>query len=326
MILLTLSLAGSIVAAFVASDNVAITNDVTTIRVGHEQAETNDRHLAMMEFKELVEEKSQGEMEVLVYPNAQLGSEPEMIESVTLNDLQMVAATAFTQYDQRISVFELPYLFDSYEEAWNVLDGEVGQDMADLFLEDDLRILAYFENGFRHVTSNRPIESPEDLSGLVIRTPEFPISLSTFNAMGANPTPMAFGELYTALQQGTVDAQENPIANAYTSNFQEVQEYLNLTSHQYMPLPVAINEDFWQSLSTEEQEILNNSAEEAAQFHRETQRENEEKMLAELEEDGMEIVEPDTSLFEDEIDPVYNSFRQAYGDELVDRIIEAANE
>src|SRR5699024_4215652 len=173
--------------------------DITTIRIGHDQPITNERHLAIEHFKELTEKKSGGQIRVLIYPNNQLGSEAEMIESVTLNDLQMVAASAFSQYDQKISVFHLPYLFDSYEEAWKVLDGEIGQEVSNFFLEDNLRILAYFENGFRHVTSNVPIKTPEDLQGLNIRTPEFPLSLSTFNALGANPTPMAFGELYMAL-------------------------------------------------------------------------------------------------------------------------------
>src|SRR5699024_6624073 len=173
--------------------------DITTIRIGHDQPITNERHLAIEHFKELTQKKSGGQIRVLIYPNNQLGSEAEMIESVTLNDLQMVAASAFSQYDERISVFELPYLFDSYEQAWNVLDGEVGDEIGSIFLEDNLRILAYFENGFRHVTANKPIESPEDMKGLKIRTPEFPVSLSTFNALSANPTPMSFGELYTAL-------------------------------------------------------------------------------------------------------------------------------
>lgn len=327
LIVVVLGLSGSILYVLTTAGEMAKSKEnITIIRIGHDQPITNERHLAIKRFKELTEKKSNGQIEVLIYPNNQLGSEAEMIESVTLNDLQMVAASAFSQYDERISVFELPYLFDSSEQAWSVLDGEIGEKVGKLFLEDNLRILAYFENGFRHVTANKPIETPADMKGLKIRTPEFPISLSTFNAFDANPTPMAFGELYTALQQGTVDAQENPIANTYTSKFQEVQEYMNLTKHQYFPLPVAINEEFWESLSPDLQAVIEDSSKEAAQYHRETIKKNEEKQMDELEEEGMEIIEPDTTQFKDNVDDVYNAFKKTYGDELVDQVLKAAKE
>jgi TRAP-type transport system periplasmic protein len=321
MIVVTAVLAVSIMVVFITTSNVDGSEDVTLIRFGHGAAESNERHLAVMKFKELVEEKSQGTLKVQVYPSEQLGSEAEMIESVTFNDLQMVASSAFSQYDQRISVFELPYLFDSYEEAWSVLDGEIGQEVSKPFLEDNLRIIAYFENGFRHVTSNVPIEKPEDLKGLKIRTPEFPLSVSTFKALGANPTPMAFGELYMALQQGTVDAQENPIANIYASKFNEVQDYLNMTKHQYMPLPVAISEEFWQALTPEEQKIIEISAREAAQFHRDILRENEEKMISELQAAGMEIIEPDLDAFRGKAEGVYEFYKSRFGEDFVNNIL-----
>ncbi|WP_121610686.1 TRAP transporter substrate-binding protein [Mesobacillus foraminis] len=323
VVLATAALAIGIIAVFISTGNIVKSDEVTVIRFGHGAAETNERHLAIMKFKELVEKRSHGAMEVQVYPSEQLGSEAEMIESVTFNDLQMVASSAFSQYDQRISVFELPYLFDSYEEAWSVLDSEIGQEVAKPFLEDNLRILAYFENGFRHVTSNVPIQSPKDLNGLKIRTPEFPLSVSTFKALGANPTPMAFGELYMALQQGTVDAQENPVANTYASKFNEVQDYLNMTAHQYMPLPVAISEEFWKTLTSEEQEILEASARESAQFHRDLLRENEGSMIRELQESGMQVVEPDKEAFRKKAEGVYEAYKNRFGEEFVDTVLKA---
>lgn len=307
---------------FTGSETVESDGDVI-IRFAHGQPESNERHEAVMHFKELVEEQS--DMEVRVYPNEQLGTEAEMIESVTLNDLQMVAASAFSQYDQRISIFELPYLFESYEEAWEVLDGDVGEEVAEPFLENNLKIIAYFENGMRHVTANKKIESPEDFRGLNIRTPEFPLSLATFQAMGANPTPMAFGELYMALQQRTVDAQENPISNIYTSRFQEVQQYLNKTTHQYMPLPVAISDDFWESLSEEQQQVVETSAQEAAQYHRDLIVENEEKIEDILEEEGMEVVEVDIEPFREQTESVHETYRSIYGDEMLDKILKQLN-
>ncbi|SDH27319.1 tripartite ATP-independent transporter solute receptor, DctP family [Alteribacillus persepolensis] len=326
MVAMTGILGVSVLVAFISGGEAFQSDDEIVLRFGHGAAESNERHLAVMHFKELVEERTNGKINVQVYPNEQLGSEAEMIESVTLNDLQMAASSAFSQYDQRISVFELPYLFDSYEEAWEILDGELGQAIAEPLLEDNLRVLAYFENGFRHVTSNKPIEAPEDLRGLKIRTPEFPLSLSTFQALGANPTPMAFGELYMALQQGTVDAQENPVANIYASKFQEVQKYLNVTGHQYIPLPTAINEDFWQSLSPDLQRIVQESAQEAAQYHRDMIVENEEKMMEELQEAGMEMIEPDKEPFRKETEQVHEIFRRQQNDETVNQLLDQIKE
>lgn len=321
MILITLALGISLLVVFVTTGEAINSDDRIVLRFGHGAAETNERHIAVKHFKELVEKRSNGKIEVHIYPNEQLGSEAEMIESVTLNDLQMVASSAFSQYDQQISIIELPYLFDSYEEAWNVLDGPIGKEIAEPLLEDNLRILAYFENGFRHVTANKPVEKPEDFRGLKIRTPEFPLSLSTFNSLGANPTPMAFGELYMALQQGTVDAQENPVANIYASKFQEVQDYLNFTKHQYMALPAAINEEFWQSLSAEHKQIVEESSRDAAQYHRELIVEKEEKMIEELQEDGMQMVRPETDPFKEMTKVVYESFRKQFGDALLDKVL-----
>lgn len=317
-----IALAVGIVVAFFTTSN-ALTDDTITIRFGHDAAETNERHIAVLHFKELVEEKSGGHMEVVVYPNNQLGSESEMVESVALNDLQMVAASAYSQYSPEISVLELPYLFEDHQAAWDAMDGEVGQLAAEPLLEDNLRIIAYFENGFRHITANRPIEEPADLRGIKIRTPEFPISLRTFAAFGANPTPMSFGEVYMGLQQGTIDAQENPVANTYANKLNEVQDYLILTGHQYSPLPVAIGEEFWQSLTAEEKEIVEESALETAQFHRDLLQENETKMIEDLKDQGMTIIEePNIEAFKEAGEPVYDQFRNNYGSELLDRILE----
>jgi len=326
MIALAILLAGSLGCVFLFTSDVATSDDTILIRFGHGSAETNERHLAVMEFKELVEERSNGKMEVIVYPNEQLGSEAEMVESVTFNDLQMVAAATFNQYDQRISAFELPYLFPSAEVAYRVLDGEVGKTIAEPLLDDNLRILAYFENGFRNITSNVPINTPEDLKGIKIRTPEVPVAIDTFQALGANPTPLAFGELYMSLQQGTVDAQENPIANIHANKFNEVQDYLIMTGHQYTPLPVAISDEFWNSLSKENQEIVQQSALDAAQFHRDLLKENEAKMIEELKAAGMEVIEPDPEPFREAVSGVYDKYRKIFGDEFMDMLLNATKE
>jgi TRAP-type transport system periplasmic protein len=294
------------------------------LKFGHGAAETNARHEAVLKFKELVEEKSEGNIKVEVFPNETLGSEPQMVESVAFNDLQMVAAGTYAQYHEKMAVFELPYLFSSPEKAWEVLDGPIGEEVAEPLLDDNLRILAYFENGTRQITNNvKPIETPADLKGIKLRTPEVPVAISTFKTLGANPTPMAFGELYMALQQGTVDGQENPLTNIAASKFQEVQKYLSLTGHQYSPLPVAISEEFWQSLSKEQQEIVASSAKEAAQFHRDLVKANDEKLVEELKSAGMAVNEPDKAPFQAMAKEVYKEYEDVYGKDLIEKLIKA---
>ncbi|RBW68408.1 C4-dicarboxylate ABC transporter substrate-binding protein [Bacillus taeanensis] len=306
------------------TDGEAASGEQIVIKFGHGAAETNARHEAVLKFKELVEEKSNNQIKVDVFPNETLGSEPQMVESVAFNDLQMVAAGTYAQYHDKMGVFELPYLFETPEKAYEVLDGPIGQEVAEPLIDHNLRILAYFENGFRNITNNvKPIESPEDLSGIKLRTPEVPVSISTFKTFGANPTPMAFGELYMALQQGTVDGQENPLTNIAASKFQEVQKYLSLTGHQYSPLPVAISEEFWQTLSPELQEAVQQSAQEAAEYHRELVKANDEKLVEELKAGGMEVNTPEKAPFKELALEVYKEYEDIYGKELIEKLVEA---
>lgn len=293
------------------------------IRLGHDQPVTNERHIALTYFKEMVEERSNGEIRIEIYPQGLLGNEAVLTESVTFNDLEMVATSSTNQYGSLISIFELPYLFDDHQQAWEILDGPIGREIADTYLEDNLRLLAYYENGFRQITSNRVINSPADMKGLKIRTPEFPMSIQVFNALGANPTPMGFSELYTALQQGTVDAQENPIANAYTNKFQEVQDYVIMSNHQYMPVHLHISNDFFLSLSPQHQAIIQTAAQEGATYHRQLLRDSEGRMIEELTAAGMEFIDVDMDPFRELVGPVYDWFTEKNGRVMLDRILEA---
>ncbi|WP_338787121.1 DctP family TRAP transporter solute-binding subunit [Metabacillus sp. FJAT-53654] len=308
-----------------ASDNEKSTasGENITIKFAHSAVDTNSRHDAALKFKSLVEEKSNNQITVEVFPNEVLGSEPQMVEGVAFNDIQMVAASTYAQYEPKVDVFGLPFLFETNEQAWEALDGPIGQEVFSGLLDDNLRVLGHFENGFRHVTNNvRPIEKVEDLEGLKIRTPEMPILVSIFEALGSNPTPMAFGELYMALQQGTVDGQENPISNIHASKFYEVQDYLSLTGHSYSPTTVAISDEFWNTLSPEQQEIIQSSLTEASKFHRNLVMEDEEKLLAELEEGGMKVNRPDIASFREASKDVYGEYEDTYGKDLIDRILE----
>lgn len=299
-------------------------DNVIKIRFAHGAAEDNPRHEAALKFKELVEERSNNEIQVEIFPNEILGSEPQMVESVEFNEIEMVAASTFSQYVPEMDVFALPFLFDSNEQAWEVLDGPIGQEVAEPLLDYNLRVLAHMENGMRHITNNkRPIETVEDVKDMVIRVPEIPMLISIFESIGTNPTPMAFGELYVALQQGTVDGQENPITNIHASKFYEVQKYLSLTGHSYSFTTIAISDAFWQTLSPEHQEIIDKTAKEIAQWHREKVVAEEEKLLAEVEEYGMEINTPDKESFREASMPVYEKYEEVFGKDLIDKVLEA---
>lgn len=325
MILFSIVLIASLTAC---SSSEAYTDGKTIMKFGHGSAVDNARHQAALKFKTLVEEKTSGEIEVQVFPNEQLGSEPEMVESVAMGNLQATAAGTgiFAQYHKQIGVVELPYLFADFEQAWSVLDGPIGTEISEPLREKGIHIIGYWENGFRHVTNDvRPIQRPSDLKGIKIRTPEIPVSISILQEMGANPTPMPFGELYLSLQQGVVDGQENPLTNIYASKFYEVQKYLSLTGHQYSPLPVAVSEEFWQSLSPDQQAAVEEAAQEAGQYHRDVVREDDRKLKAELQQKGMKVNEVDTGLFRTAAAPIYREYEQVYGTALVEKVLQVSH-
>jgi len=206
-----------------------------TIKVGTITAESHPDCILMNEvFKKYVEEQSEGRIKVELYPNAQLGGDREMAEAVQVGILQIAlpVVSVTSSFEKSFNVVEMPYLFTTRESAFKALDGDLGQELDRRLLKTGMMNLGYYENGFRHITNNKgPIHSPADLKGVKIRTMEVPPHITFFKKLGANPTPMSFGELYTALQQGTVDAQENPLAIINESRLYEVQKYISLTGH-----------------------------------------------------------------------------------------------
>lgn len=296
-----------------------------TIKLAYVVPETQSTHIAARDvFKKYVEEKSNGRIKVELYPNGQLGGDRQAIEAVQLGTIQMTipAAAVLSGFEPKFQVFDLPYLFKSKEVAYKALDGELGQKLNEMLLKTGLRNLAYGENGFRHITNNRgPIEKPEDLKGLKIRTMENPVHMATFKALGANPTPMSFGELYTALQQGTVDAQENPIPLVYTAKFYEVQDYYTLDGHVYAATVVLINDDFYKSLPEDLQKIVKEGAEKFRDEQRKINTQQEEEMLGLLKKEGMKINEltpEQKQKFIETTLPVYDQFKDELGEDLIE--------
>lgn len=307
--------------------------DTYTIRIAHLVPEEQSSHVAAETFKEKLEKESDGRIKVELYPNGQLyGSDREAIEAVQLGNIEMTipAVAPLASFNEKFLVFDLPFLFNSNEAAYRALDGELGQElMADLE-KNDLKGLVFGENGFRHMSNNNgPIENPEQLKGLKFRTLENPLHTDTFKAFGANASPFAFGELYTALQQGTYDAMECPVSLYYTNKFYEVQDYLSLTGHVYAATALLMNNDFYNELPEDLQKLITEASEEYRDEQRGLAQKQDVEFLNKLKENGMQVndlTDEQRDAFREAASSVYDQYVPKIGEDLVDKALEANNQ
>lgn len=293
------------------------------LKAAHTLAPDHPYQDGLVKFGELLKERTNGKYAVEVFPSAQLGSEREAIEGVQMGtiDVTLVSTAPLAGFSDAFLVTDLPFIFTSREHAYRVLDGEIGTSMFSQLDGSGLKGLAYFENGFRNVTnSKKPIINPEDMDGLKIRTMENQIHMDSFRVIGADPTPMAFGELFTALQQKTIDAQENPLPIIYTSKFYEVQAHLALTGHFYAPAPLLVSQALWDKLSDEEKEIFQQAANDARDFERQIILEMDNSVLEELIQNGMQVTEPDKAKWMEAMQPVYDAWQDKIGKDLIEKV------
>ncbi|HZK10288.1 MAG TPA: DctP family TRAP transporter solute-binding subunit [Clostridia bacterium] len=256
---------------------------------------------AMTFFKDTVEELSEGRIKVSLHIAGSLGDARTIMEGVQLGTIEMgdVENGVMSGFVPEAGIFDLPYIFDDLEHAHAVQAGEVGDYLREEYLDIGVRNLAFNDGGFRYfTTSKRALTDAESFDGMKIRVMESDIMIKTINAFGGSAVPMAFGELYTALQQGTVEGQENPLDLIYAQSYAEVQDYLSLSEHFYYPRQYIINEDFYQSLPAGLQEIIADTALEACQKQREFLVEYTKSMMGELKEQGFEVVEFDKEYFQ----------------------------
>lgn len=299
--------------------------DPIIIRVPNPLADTHATSIALETvFKKVCEEKSGGRLSVEVYSNGQLGAnDRQMIEGVSVGmfEMSICSASAFVNFDERFGFMDLPFLFKSREAAHKAYDLELKEPLNAMLAPHHIVLLSFPDGGFRHVTNNkRAVRTPEDMSGLKIRTMENPIHLASFKAFGANPTPMAFGELYTALQQGAVDGQENPIPIIYVMKFYEVQKYLSLTGHFYFVAPLFINKDFYEGLPEDLRAVVDDAAVQMRDSQRALLKEQEQSFLEKMKSGGIAVNElspEEKQLFIDKSKGVYEDFIKKHGDELV---------
>jgi tripartite ATP-independent transporter DctP family solute receptor len=277
-------------------------------------------------FKSCVEKEVPGKLNVVVHHSGVLGSETQVLQQIQLGTTQMAVSTTgpIESFVPEIKALEMPFMFPSYEAADKVLDGPIGQELSKKFEKSGFLALAFLDNGFRNVSnSKRPVKTPEDLRALKIRTMEAPTHLAIWRAIGANPTPMAW-PIFTQLQQGVIDGQENPIAVIYAAKLPEAgQKYLTLTRHVYSALVFVANKAFIDGLPAAENKAVRSCTRAAALQGRTFIRENEAKQLAELKAAGMQVEDkPDLAAFRKATAPVIES---ASGEtkKLVDEIRQA---
>ena len=295
-----------------------------TLRIGISTNEEDPRAIAAQQFADEIAEKTDGALTAQVYPSGQLGGDADLINSMALDsgtvDIIITDASNFATYDPKMGISALPFQFADFEEAWAFMDSEVEAEAEAGLLDFNMRVLAHYCNGFRCVTNNKgPIETPADMQGMLIRTPENPVIMATMTALGANPQPLAFSELYQALNQGTYDAQENPIPVIYNNQLYEVQDYLSVTNHIYSGMCFTIAESTWNKLSAEQQEIVSAAAVASAEYDRELNKKMSDELVATLEESGMQINYPDLQTFADATASVLTDNADDYGD-LLDKL------
>lgn len=296
----------------------------------HVLIESTPNARAVEIFKEEVEKNSDGRIAINIRPAAQLGGDVEIVEQTQMGLVHFAIPPTgnLANFNKKMFLFDLPFLMADNDAMMRVLDGEVGQTLLDSLEPNNLHGINIWGAGFRHMTNNvRPINGPDDLTGIKMRTLQAPTILSTYRAYGANPTAMAYTEVYNGLQQGVIEGQENPLANIGSMRFQEVQKYMTLTSHAYHTYAAVMNKQAWEDLPEDLQKVVSDAMIVGRDAAREYTVEDEARILEEI-KDQIEIIEltPEgRAAFIEASKPIYEEFRENITPEIMDKALEAAN-
>lgn len=283
-----------------------------TIRLGHGLDTSHSVHKAMVKMGENLKELSGGKMILKIYPSQQLGTERQCLELLQIGSLDMTKVSVGTleNFAPKMKVLGLPFLFRDRQHSFDVLDGPIGQSLLNDGEQYWLKGLGYYDAGSRSFyTKDRPINTPEDLKGLKIRVMESVTAVNMVKDLGGSPTPISWGELYTALQQGVVDGAENNPPSFYLSRHYEVCKFYTLDEHTVLPDVLLAGTHFWNRLSKEEQGWLKQAVDNSIGYQRKLWLESEEEALAEVQKAGVEIIRPDKSLFSDEVKDIYDKYK-----------------
>lgn len=319
-------LAMCVIAIVVALPCTAAAAKTYNLKLGHTGAPTHHYQTICAQFAQEVEKRSNGAIKIAVFPSDQLGRQMESVEGVMLgtHDMVLTSDMVLSNWVADMGILNLPFLFNNLWETRIVLDGPLGARLAQKLEPEGALVIGWWGNGIRHVTNSRtPINKPEDLKGLKIRVPEGAVYVETFKALGAGPTVIAFGELYSALQLKTVDGQENPPAHILTQKFYEVQKYASLTSHIHSCSPLIINQKLLEGMPEDLRTIMTETAMEFGVVHTKMLEKLETEQWKEIKEAGMLVNEVDTAPFQEATKPVIEMFKKQLDAKLIDDIIEA---
>ena len=297
-----------------------------TLKLGHLANEQNVWHRACLHLAEQARTLSNGRIEVQVFPNETLGREMDVINGMQLGTADMtITGESLQNWSPLASLLAVPYAVTGIAQMDRVAGGAIGEEIArDIVARARVRPLGYFARGPRNLTANRPVRTPEELNGLRLRVPNVPLFVAVWSALGARPTPMAFGEVFTSLQNGTIDGQENPLALIRSANFNEVQRVLNRTEHVWSWIYLAISERRWQGLAAGDREILAEATRRAQAFERTLFLEDERNLEAELKAKGMNFVDSDQAAFAAKARPAVLANVRAEARPLLERMMAAA--
>ena len=296
------------------------------LKFAHSEAVANIRHDVVLFFAQRVAELSKGQVTIEVFPAGVMGTHQSCQEQVAMGTLDFYPTTAglVSVFDPNRTqeLIELPYLFDSYAQAYAFMDTPFVTRFYEPLLVRGIRYLATWDNGFRHMTNSaRPINTPDDMKGLKIRVVQSEMSINIINALGGSAVPMSYSELYTALSQKVVDGQENPFMNIYASKFYEVQKYMSVTKHQYSTLPIIMSDKTWKKLDNNQQQIIQKVALEAAAYMRKKVGANEDAQRKAMEAAGMKLNDvKDMNAFRKTQEPVYEWAKKKWGAERVNAV------
>lgn len=277
--------------------------------------------VGVLKFGEELDRLSEGRLTIRPHYDNALGAEREVVEGMGfgLIDMGITSTGPMGGFVDDFMLFDLPYIFNNHEQVYTFMDGPHGDALAaKLETDANVKILGWMENGFRHNTNNvRALNTPDDLKGIRHRTQESRVQVDTWTALGADASPMAWTEVFTALQQGVIDSQENPLATIYDVKFYEVQKYLNLTQHVYSPAPLMMGAQLFTSLSEADQAIVEEAAALAVPVQREASQKMEQELIGQLAELGMTVTEPDLDAFREKVQPVIEKWKDTVGPDLI---------
>ncbi len=299
------------------------------LKFGHVGAPGSLFEASVNEFAKRANEKLAGKAKVVTFGSSQLGKDKELLQKLKLGTVNFaLPSTVMSTVADEFGLFEMPYLVKNRGHMSKIEKEIFWAKLAPAAEAKGYKILAVWENGFRHITNNeRPITKPDDLQGIKLRTPKGAWRVKMFKSYGANPTPMSFSEVFTALKTGVIDGQENPFAQIYSAKFQEVQKYLSLSGHVYTPAYVAVGKSKWESLPADVREVLEQTAKETQAYVYETAAKMESDLLAKLKAGGMQVNEPDKAAFVAASKGIYQEFSDTVpgGQEMVDKAISLGN-